>query len=107
VKFETLPLFDKQFKKLAKKYSLIKDDIESFIYNFDSLHQQAISIKNNIYKIRVSNSNKNKGKSAGYRVYYYVKVDEMVYLITIYDKSEIQMINESIVTNAIKNIDMS
>jgi len=104
VKFETLPLFNKQFKKLAKKYNLIKQDIESFTDDFDSIHQQAISIKNNIYKVRLSNSNKNKGKSAGYRVYYYVKVDEIVYLATIYDKSEIQMIDESIVVDAIKDI---
>ena len=104
MKFETLPLFDKQFKKLAKKYNLIKKDIESFVDEFDSIHQQATPIKNNIYKIRLSNSNKNKGKSAGYRVYYYVKVDDIIYLATIYDKSEIQMIDENIVINAIKDI---
>ena len=104
MRFETLPLFDKQFKKLAKKYNLIKEDIESFVDGFDSLHQQATPIKNNIYKARLSNSNKNKGKSAGYRVYYYLKVDDIVYLATIYDKSEIQMIDETIVINAIKDI---
>ena len=104
MKFETLPLFDKQFKKLAKKYNLIKNDIEIFANNFDSLHQQSTPIKNNIFKIRLSNSNKNKGKSAGYRIYYYVKVNEIVYLATIYDKSEIQMIDESIVINAVKDI---
>ena len=49
MKFETLPLFDNQFKKLAKKYNLIKNDIESFVNDFDSLHLQAISIKKNIY----------------------------------------------------------
>ena len=104
MKFETLPLFDKQFKKLAKKYNLIKNDVESFVKAFDSLHQQATPIKNNIYKVRLSNSNKNRGKSAGYRVYYYIKIDEIVYLATIYDKSEIEMIDEAIVLNAIKNI---
>lgn len=48
MKFETLPLFDKQFKKLAKKYNLIKNDIESFVSDFDSLHQQGT---NQEYKI--------------------------------------------------------
>ncbi len=104
MKFETLPLFDKQFKKLAKKYNLIKNDVKSFVDNFNSLHQRSTPIKNNIYKVRLSNTNKNKGKSSGYRVYYYVKVDEIVYLAVIYDKSEIEMIDETIVLNAIKDI---
>ncbi len=104
MKFETLPLFDKQFKKLAKKYNFIKKDLSSFVEDFDSTHKQAIFIKNNIYKIRLQNTNKNKGKSAGYRIYYYVKMDDIVYLITIYDKSEIEMINENVVMDAIKDI---
>jgi len=104
VKFETVPLFDKQYKKLAKKYNLIKSDVEEFIINFDDLHQQATSIKNDLYKIRLANSNKNKGKRAGYRVYYYIKVEETVYLLTIYDKSEIEKIDENILIEMIKKI---
>jgi mRNA-degrading endonuclease RelE of RelBE toxin-antitoxin system len=106
MRFETLPLFDKQFKKLAKKYNHIKSDLQILVDDFDELHRQATPIKNNIYKIRLSNSNKNRGKSSGYRVYYYVKVNDIVYLSTIYDKSEIQMIDENIVFNAIKNIEI-
>ncbi|RLA78805.1 MAG: hypothetical protein DRG78_14250 [Epsilonproteobacteria bacterium] len=102
--FETVPLFDKQFKKLAKKYSLIKNDVEELIINFDELHQQATPIKSDLYKVRLANSNKNKGKRAGYRVYYYVKIEETVYLLTIYDKSEIEMIDEKILTECIKDI---
>ena len=104
MKFETVPLFDKQYKKLAKKYNLIKSDVEEFIINFDDLHQQATSIKNDLYKIRLANSNKNKGKRAGYRVYYYIKVEETVYLLTIYDKSEIEKIDENILIEMIKKI---
>ena len=103
--FETVPLFDKQFKKLSKKYNLIKSDVEELIINFDELHQQAIPIKSDFYKIRLANSNKNKGKSAGYRIYYYIKIKATVYLLTIYDKSEIEMIDEKILIEIIKNID--
>ena len=102
--FETLPLFDKQFKKLSKKYNFIKNDIEEFVDNFGSIHQQAISIKTDLYKVRLANTNKNKGKSAGYRIYYYVKIDKVVYLLTIYDKSEIQKIDEKILIKIIKDI---
>ncbi len=104
VNFETLPLFDKQFKKLAKKYNLIRNDVEVLMNDFDSLHQQATSIKSDLYKIRLANSNKNKGKSAGYRIYYYLKIDEIVYLLTIYDKSDIEKIDEKILIELIKDI---
>jgi len=105
VNFETLPLFDKQFKKLFKKYNHIKDDVEKLIIDFDELHQQATSIKSDLFKIRLANTNKNKGKRAGYRVYYYLKIDEVVYLLTIYDKSDIEKIDETILIEMIKNID--
>lgn len=104
MKFETLPLFDKQFKKLAKKYNHIRDDIQIFVNDFKDIHRQSTSIKNNIYKVRLSNSDKNRGKSSGYRVYYYTKVEDVVYLVTIYDKSDIQMIDEKIVFNVVKDV---
>lgn len=104
MKFETVSLFDKQFKKLSKKYNFIKDDVKDFISNFNNVHQEAISIKGNLYKIRLSNSNKNKGKSAGYRIYYYVKINDTVYLLTIYDKSQIESINENSLTQYVNEI---
>lgn len=45
MKFETVSLFDKQFKKLAKKYNLIKEDVKNLIENFEDLHQQTTAIK--------------------------------------------------------------
>ena len=66
--FETVSRFDKEVKKLSKKYNLIKEDLNNFVVDFDNIHKEATSIKNNLYKIRLSNSNKNKGKRAGYRI---------------------------------------
>jgi mRNA-degrading endonuclease RelE of RelBE toxin-antitoxin system len=104
MKFETVSLFEKQFKKLAKKYSLIKEDVSKFITDFDTLHSQSTTIKNNLFKTRLANSNKNKGKSSGYRIYYYLKINDTVYLLTIYDKSEIESINEFILDEFIDEI---
>ena len=104
MEFRTVSLFDKQYKKLAKKYNLIQDDVEELINDFDDLHLQATPIKMNLYKIRLANSNKNKGKRAGYRIYYYIKIETTVHLLTIYDKSEIQMIDESVLVGLIKDI---
>ena len=60
--FETLSKFDKEVKKLSKKYNLIKKDLNNFILDFETIHEKAISIKDNLYKVRLSNSNKNKVK---------------------------------------------
>jgi mRNA-degrading endonuclease RelE of RelBE toxin-antitoxin system len=102
--FETVDLFDKQLKKLSKKYNLITSDLINFIDHFEDHHKQSISIKTNLHKIRIANSNKNKGKSAGYRVYYYIKVGDRVHLLSIYDKSELSMIDEKILDQYIDQI---
>jgi len=103
--FRTTELFDKQAKKLGKKYKNLKQDISALLSDFETLHQQSISIQKNLYKIRLANSNKNKGKSAGYRIYYYVQVEEITYLLTIYDKSEVEMIDENLLNELIEELE--
>ncbi|CAA6824431.1 MAG: Unknown protein [uncultured Sulfurovum sp.] len=102
--FKTTELFDKQAKKLSKKYKNLKNDLKLLIGDFESLHQSSTSIQKNLYKIRLANSNKNKGKSAGYRIYYYVKVEETTYLLTIYDKSDVEIIDEDLLIELIENL---
>lgn len=102
--FETVSKFDKEVKKLSKKYNLIKKDLNNFILDFETIHEKAISIKDNLYKVRLSNSNKNKGKRAGYRIYYYLKINDTVYLLTIYDKAQIESINEDILNQYIEEL---
>ena len=55
--------------------------------------------------MRLANSNKNKGKSAGYRIYYYVKLAEITYLLTIYDKSSIETIDEALLIEIIEGLE--
>ena len=102
--FKTTELFDKQAKKLSKKYRNLKNDLKSLIDDFESLHQSSTSIQKNLYKIRLANSSKNKGKSAGYRIYYYIQLEETTYLLTIYDKSEVEMIDEELLMDLIENL---
>ena len=102
--FRTTKLFDKQTKKLNKKYRSLKSDLKSFINDFDYIHQSSITIQKNIYKVRLSNSNKNRGKSAGYRIYYYIQFEDTIYLLTIYDKSEVEMIDENLLIELVENI---
>ena len=103
--FKTTPLFDKEAKKLSKKYNLIKSDLRDFLDNFDDNHTHSTKINTNLFKIRLANSNKNRGKSAGYRIYYYLKIEDTVFLLTIYDKSQKPSINEDILDIYIKEIE--
>jgi len=41
-----------------------------------------------VFKVRVRNSNIQKGKSGGYRVIYYLKTLDRVVLVTMYAKSD-------------------
>lgn len=41
-----------------------------------------------VYKVRIKNSDIQKGKSGGYRLLYYIKTTTRVILLTLYSKSE-------------------
>ena len=88
-------LYLKALKKLSKKYKNIESDIENYLLSIESIEDLGIELKNNVYKVRIANSDKNKGKSAGYRLISYVKImDSELHLIYIYDKSSLENISE-------------
>ena len=88
-KVSSIPLFDKQAKRLIKKYPSLKNDLSTFFETLKEEPEQGTAIGNNFYKVRLAIGSKGKGKSGGARVITYVKVVEtMVILTSIYDKSE-------------------
>jgi len=88
-KIKTISVFDKNLKKLAKKYPSIKTDFADLLKSLYEQPTQGTSLGNNAFKIRMKISGKNKGKSAGARVITHLVIhNETVYLLTIYDKSE-------------------
>ena len=89
--FEVLVVrsFEKQLKRLSKKYKSIKQDIKPLFDSLETNPLQGDYIGNNCYKIRVGISSKGKGKRGGARLITCVKiVNKSVYLLSIYDKSE-------------------
>ena len=53
-------------------------------------------LRDNVYKIRLAISSKNKGKSGGARVITFVRItNETIYLLSIYSKGEKDTISES------------
>lgn len=85
----SIPLFDKQAKRLAKKYPSFKNDLTELLESLADNPEQGTALGNSFYKIRLAIASKGKGKSGGARVITYVKVtDDTVFLTSIYDKSE-------------------
>lgn len=73
--------FKKDLSQLAKRYSSIRKDLESLVEQLKSgevLDDQISDLNNQVFKVRLKNSNIQKGKSAGYRVIYYVKTETSV-----------------------------
>lgn len=92
-KIKTIPRFDKDIKRLAKKYPSIKAEYIELVQSLKNDPQQGKALGNNCYKIRLAIASKGKGKSGGARVITYLQIsDTSVYLLSIYDKSEMENI---------------
>ena len=91
IQVETSAVFRRNLRKLAKKYRTIKKDIQPII---EALSQgklpgdQIPGVNYPVFKLRVRNTDVQKGKSGGYRLIYYLKTDTGIILLTLYTKSE-------------------
>lgn len=85
-------LFDKETKRLAKKYKSLKKDLVQFIGELKINPHSGIDLGNGLRKIRMRISDKNKGKSGGARIITFTVIvsaeEAKIHLICIYDKSE-------------------
>ena len=87
--------FEKNLKKLVKKYPSLKFEYLELIKNLKENPRFGTHVGSDCYKIRIAIASKGKGKSGGARVITNVVVkEEIVYLLTIYDKSEKDSISD-------------
>ncbi len=97
--------FKKDFKKLAKKHSSLKSDLLKLVEELEFNPNQGTSLGNNLFKIRLAITSTGKGKSGGARIITFVKViDNEVFLITIYSKSDRESISKDDLENLIKDL---
>lgn len=54
------------------------------------------------YKVRIKNSDNQKGKSCGYRVLYYLKTQDDVILLEIYSKSEQENLSDTLIRQIVQ-----
>jgi mRNA-degrading endonuclease RelE of RelBE toxin-antitoxin system len=89
--------FKRQVKALAKKYKSLKSDLEKFQKDIIINPRQGDDLGGNVYKVRIAIASKSKGKSGGARIITYVlSPQNKIYLLTIFDKSEIENITKLI-----------
>ena len=91
----TIHCFDRELKRLAKKYASLKREYEELIEELETNPEMGTLLGNNLYKIRLAIASKGRGKSGGARVITYLKTEEgTIYLLSIYDKGEKDTISD-------------
>lgn len=101
--------FERQLKRLCKKYRSIIDDYERFLDNLENNPLQGTDLGNGVKKVRMAIVSKGKGKSGGARVITYsicqnadsIQID----LLTIYDKNEMPNVSDDFIKYLLKNRD--
>jgi len=102
---DTIPVFDKQVKKLSKKYPSIKDDLIKLALNLVDNPSQGIPLGNDCFKIRMAISSKGKGKSKGARLITHVYfLGETIYMLYLYDKSALESISQQKIKELLSQI---
>lgn len=110
VLIDLTPEYKQNLRDLAKRFRNIRSDIQPLI---EQLQQgevvgdriAGIGEEYIVYKVRVRNSNIQKGKSAGYRLIYQVESPTSILLLTIYSKSDREDISANEIRAIVNNFD--
>ncbi len=98
--------FSRELKRLSKKYPSLKRQIKDFSKDLLDNPKIGAPIGHNCYKVRVSTPDKTGGKSKGFRIITHVVFKkEIVFLLSIYDKSEILTLKDWEIKRIIKDMD--
>ena len=88
-KVKTTDVFEKQAKRLIKKYVSQKAALLHLVQELKEKPEQGTAIGKSCFKIRIAIASKGKSKSGGARIIANIVITEpIVYLLSIYDKSE-------------------
>jgi mRNA-degrading endonuclease RelE of RelBE toxin-antitoxin system len=85
------PDFQVQLRQLSKRYRNLRKDLQPLL---DALQigncpgDRVSGTTYTVFKVRVKNSDIQKGKGAGYRVIYQQRNDSLILLVAIYSKSD-------------------
>ena len=77
--------------------------MQLFVVSLEDNSKQGIRLKEGLYKVRIKNSDNNRGKSAGYRIITYTRIEDEIFLVDIYSKSEMENIADEAIDLIVKN----
>ena len=107
--FSVIPIdkFKKEAKRLIRKYPSLKKELIELGTILQANPTTGTSLGNNTFKIRIAIKSKGAGKSGGARVITYtVTENKEIYLLNIYDKAELDSINDITLRKIIKSINL-
>lgn len=95
-----------------KKFKKVPDDIEPIIESLkkgeligDEVPGIGLPKDEHVYKVSVANTSNSEGKSNGFRLIYYVVIDDKeIYLLTIYYKKDVPNVNSNEISNLIREL---
>jgi hypothetical protein len=105
--YSVIPIerFKKEAKRLAKKYPSFKSELSELSETLKRNPRTGIPLGNNVFKVRLAIRSKGKGKSSGTRVITYLVTEQKeIYLLTIYDKSELNNIDDKTLKEIISDL---
>ena len=95
----------KKYLKINSDIDTVTDELENGNLVGDKLENLDIPEGTAVYKVRIANSSANVGKSNGFRLLYYVVIEDKIYLLTIYSKKDdIRVISDEQIELLIRNI---
>lgn len=104
----TTGVFEKNVRKLIKKYRHIKKDFLPFLQALESGELIGDSIpgfNNKIFKARIPSSDQRKGKSGGFRLIYYVVLkNKTIFLLAMYAKAKQSDIRKDVIQNIVDQL---
>jgi len=94
----------KKYKKIYSDIKTVTDELEKGNLVGDRLEGLNLPENTAVYKVRIANSSTNVGKNHGFRlIYYYVVIDEKIFLLTIYSKKDdIRVVSDKRIEQYIK-----
>lgn len=96
--------FKKEVQKLYRRYKNISNDLNKLQEELVLNPKIGTELGNRCYKIRLANSSIPTGKRSGFRVvYYYIDQKGVIYLMSIYSKSDMENISDEKIMQILKD----
>ena len=95
----------KKYKKIFDDIASVLPDLEAGNFLGDKLSGFNLPEGAALYKVRIANTSANVGKSNGFRLIYYVAIEDEIYLVTLYSKKDDERIpNDAQIAMLVNNV---